>query len=94
MHQQPSRAGERRHCHLLRSHRIQLPTSAVNATLLAFAAAAPPLLLGGSRRPPLSINISCRHGAQQQTRRRGRMMGQTNRRTPASFIQPAAHIRE
>jgi len=47
MHQQPSRAGERRHCHLLRSHRIQLPTSAVNATLLAFAAAAPLLLLGG-----------------------------------------------
>jgi len=30
--------------------------------------AAAPLLLG-ARRPPLSIDISCPHGAQQQTRR-------------------------
>jgi len=32
--------------------------------------AAAPLLLG-VRRPPLSIDISCRHSAQQQTRRSG-----------------------
>jgi len=51
--------------------RVQPPTSAVDVTLLAFAAerrAAAPLLLG-TRRPPLSINISRPHGAQQQTRR-------------------------
>jgi len=50
-----------------KSARVQLPTSAVDATLLAFAAqrraAAPP--------PPLSIDVSCRQGAQQQTRRSG-----------------------
>jgi len=47
--------------------RVQLPTSAVNATLLAFA---------GERRaaaraaaPLLSIDVSCPPGPQQQTRR-------------------------
>jgi len=35
-------------------------------TLLAFAAA--PLLLGARPAPPLSIDISYPHGAQQQTR--------------------------
>jgi len=58
--------------------------SAVNVTLLAFAAerraaarAAVPLLLGARRlprpAPPLSIDISRRHGAQQQTRRTPRL---------------------
>jgi len=49
--------------------RVQLPTSAVNVTLLAFAAEhrAAALLLLGARRSPLSIDISCPHGAQQQT---------------------------
>jgi len=45
---------------------VQLPTSAVKATLLVFAAehhAEAPLLLG-AQWPPLSIDISCRHGAQ------------------------------
>jgi len=48
---------------------VQLHTSAVNVTLLAFAAerraaarAAAPLLLG-ARRLPLSLNISHPHGA-------------------------------
>jgi len=56
-------------------------------TRLAFAAerrAAAPLLLG-ARWPPLSLDISCAHGAQQQTRRilrlRRRVMAQTDRRT-------------
>jgi len=47
---------------------VRLPTSAVNATLPAFAAerrAAAPLLLGAGR-PPLSIDKSCPYGAQQQ----------------------------
>ena len=48
---------------------IQPPTSADNVTLLAFAAerraAAPPC----ARRPPLPIEICCRPGSQQQTRR-------------------------
>jgi len=48
---------------------VQLRTSAVNVTLLAFAAVA--LLLPRARRPALSIDVSCRHGAQQQTRRSG-----------------------
>jgi len=50
---------------------FSLVISAVSMALPAFAAerrAAAPLLLG-SRRPPLSIDISCPHGAQQQTRR-------------------------
>jgi len=57
-------------------------------TLPAFAAerrAAAPLLLG-ARRPPLLIDISCLHGAQQQTRRTPRlwsMNGHTDRRTDA-----------
>jgi len=44
-------------------------------TLPAFAAerrAAAPLLLG-VRRPPLSIDIFCLYGAQQQTRRTWRL---------------------
>jgi len=47
-------------------------------TLLAFAAARSSLpyfaavaLLPGARQPALSIDISCRHGAQQQTRGSG-----------------------
>ena len=50
---------------------VPLPTLVVSVTLLAFAAvrrAAAPLLLV-ARRPPLSVDISCAHGAQQQTRR-------------------------
>ena len=53
--------------------------------------AAMALLLRGTQRTPLSINISCTHGAQQQTRRRGmKMMVWTNRQTN-SFIDPAPH---
>jgi len=47
--------------------------------------AAMALLLLGTQRPPLSINISCMNGAQQQTRRRGmKMMVWTNRRPTVS----------
>jgi len=47
--------------------------------------AAMALLLLGTQWPPLSINISCMHGAQQQTRRRGmKMMVWTNRRPTVS----------
>jgi len=76
---------------------VQLPSSAENETPPAFAAerrAAAPLLLG-TRRLPLSINISRPHGAQQQTRRTLRLLssdgtdrqadrqtnGETDRRT-------------
>jgi len=59
----------------MRNKSVQPPTSSVNVTLLAFAAkrraaarVAAPLLMG-VRRLPLSIDISCPHGAQQQTRR-------------------------
>ena len=48
-----------------------LVNSAANVTLPAFAAerrAAAPLLLGAGA-PPLSIDMSCRRGTQQQTRR-------------------------
>jgi len=81
--------------------RVQLPTSAVNVTLLAFAAEhrAAALLLLGARRSPLSIDISCPHGAQQQT---CHMLWstddtdtQTNRRmdgrTLDRYIDPALH---
>jgi len=50
---------------------VQLPASAVNVILLAFAAeqrAATLLLLLGAGRLPLSIDISRPNGAQQQTR--------------------------
>jgi len=49
--------------------------SAIKVTLLAFAAesrAAAPLLVR-ARRPPPSIDFSCLHGAQQQTRRMPRL---------------------
>jgi len=67
---------------------IQLPTSALNVTLLAFAAerrAAAPLLVGARRRRRCrSIStFYSPHGAQQQaTARRGcgQMMGQTDRK--------------
>jgi len=65
-------------------------------TLPAFAAerrAAAPLPLG-ARRPPLLIDISCLHGAQQQTRRTPRlwsMNGHTDGRTLCRLIDPAAH---
>jgi len=50
---------------------FSLVNAAVNVTLPAFAAErrAAALLLLGARRQPLSIDISCPHGAQQQTRR-------------------------
>jgi len=48
---------------------FSLVNSAVNVTLPAFAAERrAAVLLLGVRRPPLSINISCSHGAQQQSR--------------------------
>ena len=58
--------------------------------------AAAPLLLG-ARRPPLSIDISCPHGAQQQTRRTLLLRsnngtdGRTDGRTPDRYIDPAQH---
>jgi len=84
---------------------VQPRSSAVNMTLPAFAGkrrAAAPLLLG-ARRPPLSIDISCQHGAQQQTRRTPMLMsidgrrtgrqtdGQTDGRTIDRSIDPAPH---
>jgi len=64
---------------------FSLVNSAVNMTLPALAderRAAAPLLLG-ARRPPLSIDISYRHGAQQQTRRTSLLRSNdgTDRRT-------------
>jgi len=55
---------------------VQLPTSAVNVTLLAFAAerraAAPLLLSAGTPAMQQSIDMSCpSQGAQQQTGSRG-----------------------
>ena len=51
--------------------RLQPAAAAVNVTLVASAAAAQccGVVLLGARRPPLSIDISCPPGAQQQTRR-------------------------
>jgi len=55
------------------------------------------VLLQGARRPPLSIDISCPHGAQQQTRRTPRLRsndetdGRTDGRTLDRFIDPAPH---
>ena len=73
----------------------QLPTSAVKVTLLAFpaechAAAYLPL---GAQRPLLSIDISCRHGGQQQTGHGcGLMMGQTDGwMDTIQFTDPAQH---
>ena len=53
----------------------------------------------GHRRPPLSIDISCPHGAQQQTHRTPMLMsidgrrtdGQTDRRAIDRSIDPAPH---
>jgi len=47
---------------------FSLVNSAVSVAFAAERYAAAPLLLG-ARRPPQSIDISCPHGAQQQTRR-------------------------
>jgi len=67
-------------------------------TLLAVAAerrAAATLLLG-VRRPPQSIDTSCAHGAQQQTRRTPRLRSddgtdkETDGRTLDSFVDAAA----
>ena len=74
---------------------VELPTSADNVTLPAFAGkrrAAAPLLLG-ARRPPLSIDICCPHGAQQQTRRTPRLRSNngTDGRTLDRFIDLAPH---
>jgi len=73
--------------------------SAIKVTLLAFAAesrAAAPLLVRARRLPP-SIDLSCLHGAQQQTRRTprlwwndGRWDIQTDRRTLDRFIDAAS----
>jgi len=53
-----------------------------------------PLLLG-ARPLPLSIDIFCPHGAQQQTHCCGRIMGQTDRQTDGRtldrFIDHAPH---
>jgi len=68
-------------------------------TLPAFAAerrAAAPLL-PRARRPPLSIDISCPRGAQQQTRRTPLLLsidgtdGQTDGRTLDRYIDPAPY---
>jgi len=64
--------------------------SAVNMTLPAFAAA-------GRRRSPLTIDISCSRGAQQQTRRTPQWLlndgthRRTGRRTLDRYIDPAPH---
>jgi len=66
-------------------------------TLPAFAAAAPllpsaPAAGTRRRRPPLSIDISCPHGAQQQTRRPLLLsIDGTDRRTLDRFTDPAPH---
>jgi len=62
--------------------------------LSAFAAErrAAALLLLGPRRQPLSMDICCRHGAQQQTAVRpccGRVIGQTDRQTDAPPLHKA-----
>ena len=80
---------------------VQLPTSAVNVTLLALVTerrAAAPLLLSAVQQ---SINTSCPPGTQQQTRnssvRRAndetdrQTDGQTDRRTPDRYIDLAPH---
>jgi len=64
------------------------------ATFTAVRRAAAPLLLG-ARRPPLSIDISCLHGVQQQTRRTPLLLSndgtQTDGWTPDRFIDSASH---
>jgi len=71
---------------------VQLPTSAVSVTLLAVVAERRAI---AAVRRALSIDISRRHGAQQQTRRsrvRWANYGtgrQTERRTPDRFIDSA-----
>jgi len=79
---------------------VQLPASAVNATLLAFAAErrAAAHLLPSAGWPAVQqpIDISCPAGAQQQTRSSGVRRSndgtdrQTDRRTPGLYIDPAA----
>ena len=80
---------------------VQHSTSPVNETLLVFAAerraAAPWCCSAAAGRTPLSINISCRHGAQQQTRRTPRLRShdgtdrRTDGRTLDRFIDLAQH---
>jgi len=74
--------------------------SYVNITLPAFAAerrAAAPLLHAERRRKQLSIDVSCRRGAEQQTRRTPLLLSndgtdrQTDGRTRERFIDPAPH---
>jgi len=64
------------------------------ATFTAVRRAAAPLLLG-ARRPSLSIDISCLHGVQQQTRRTPLLLSndgtQTDGWTPDRFIDSASH---
>jgi len=70
--------------------RVQPPTSAVNVTLPAFAAAAPCTAgaVAAERRRLLSIDISCWLGAEQQTRRRPWLLSidGTDRRTDGSTL--------
>jgi len=78
---------------------FSLVNSAVNVTLPAFAAErrAAVLLLLGVRRPPLSINISCSHGAQQQSRGTPLLRSndgtdkRTDGRTPNRYTDYAPH---
>ena len=93
-------------CECLWLTSVQLPTSAVNMTLLAFVAECNLLLCTmlwhrrgwlGDSQLPMSIDISCQHGAQQQTRCSGMQRANdgtdrwTDGQTLDSFIDPAAH---
>ena len=77
------------HTLTVRNNSVQLPTSADNVTLLAFAAV--------RRAAATSIDISCPPGPQQQTRRTlvQRSIDGTDRRTDGRTLyrhaDPAAH---
>jgi len=70
--------------------------STVDMTLPAFVAERRAAALG-ARRSPLSIDISCPDGAQQQTRltppprSNGGTDGQTDRWTPGRYVDPATY---
>ena len=77
---------------------VQLPTSTVNVTLLAFAAerraAVPCCGAAAAGRPATAavvrylLALSSKPAARRAC---GRMLGQTSGRTPYRFIDPAAH---
>ena len=75
---------------------VQHPTSAVNVTLLAFAAERRAAAAERCGRAA-SIDISCPPGAQQQTHSSAVQQAndgteaQTDRRTPDRYIEPAAY---